>query len=121
MVLAVTRFAHHLLSGDHASRPSAASVPQGTLYACSTHGLIYQSDGISIWPTWLTVVAGGAYHHIQSVPATTWTINHMLGRHPSVSVLDSGGSQVEVAVSHTSVNQVVLTLAYAVSGTADCT
>jgi hypothetical protein len=64
--------------------------------------------------------AGGTYHHTQSVAATTWTVDHMLGRHPNVSVLDSGGSQVEVSVSHTSLDQVVLTLAYAVSGTADC-
>lgn len=61
-----------------------------------------------------------AYHHVQAVPATVWTVTHNLGRHPAVSVLDSAGSQVEVAVSHTSLNQVVLTLAYAVSGTADC-
>jgi hypothetical protein len=64
--------------------------------------------------------AGGTYHHVQALAATTWTVDHMLGRHPNVSVLDSAGSQVEVAVFHTSLNQVVLTLSYAVSGTADC-
>lgn len=60
------------------------------------------------------------YHHVQSVAATTWTVDHMLGRHPNVSVLDSGGTQIEVGVSHPSLDQAVLTLAYAVSGTADC-
>lgn len=65
--------------------------------------------------------AGGeAFHFTQNEASQVWTINHNLGRHPVVSVLDSGGSQMEVDVHHTSLNQLVLTLAYAVSGTADC-
>jgi len=67
--------------------------------------------------------AGGgdsSYHHTQSTASTTWTVNHMLGRHPVVSVLDSAGSQVEVSVAHVTLDQLVLTLSYAVSGTADC-
>jgi hypothetical protein len=64
--------------------------------------------------------AGEFYHHVQSAAATTWTVNHGMGRHPVVSVLDSAGSQVEVSVSHVSLDQLVLTLSYAVSGTADC-
>jgi hypothetical protein len=47
-----------LLEGDHASRPAATAVATGSLYACSTHGLIYQSDG-SAWSTWATL-GGGA-------------------------------------------------------------
>jgi len=43
-----------LLTGDHASRPAASAVAKGTLYACSTHGLIYQSDASS-WTTWATL------------------------------------------------------------------
>lgn len=50
----------HLLVGDHASRPSASAVPKGTLYSCSTHGLIYQSDGASSWSTWATLTSGVA-------------------------------------------------------------
>lgn len=48
-----TRFADHLLTGTHGSRPAANAVPAGTLYACSTHNLVYQSDGSS-WSTWAT-------------------------------------------------------------------
>jgi len=50
-----TRFAGHLLTGDHASRPAFGDVPEGTLYACSDHALIYQSDGVAAWSTWSTV------------------------------------------------------------------
>lgn len=55
--MATTRFADHLLTGTHASRPAANAVPAGTLYACSTHGLVYQSDGSSTWSTWATLGA----------------------------------------------------------------
>jgi hypothetical protein len=50
-----TNFIDHLLEGDHASRPAFGDVPEGTLYACSDHGLIYQSDGSSAWSTWATL------------------------------------------------------------------
>ena len=54
-----TKFIDHLLEGDHASRPAFGAVPEGTLYACSDHGLIYQSDGTAAWSTWATL-GGGA-------------------------------------------------------------
>lgn len=47
-----TKFADHVLTGDHASRPAASAVPEGTLYSCTDHNLIYQSDGASAWSTW---------------------------------------------------------------------
>ena len=47
-----------LLTGDHASRPTATTVAKGALYACSTHALVYQSDASS-WSTWATLSAGG--------------------------------------------------------------
>lgn len=55
-----TRFTDHLLAGDHASLPAFGDVPQGTLYACSTHDLIYQSDGSTAWSTWADVSGSGS-------------------------------------------------------------
>lgn len=47
------------LSGDHASRPAAASTPKGALYSCTTHGIIYLNDGAT-WNTYATLgTAGG--------------------------------------------------------------
>ena len=46
-----TRFADHLLDGTHAGRPAATAVPAGTLYACTDHGKVYQSDGAT-WADW---------------------------------------------------------------------
>lgn len=50
-----TTVAGILLYGVHASRPSSG-VATGTLYACSTHGLVYQTtDNGTTWVTWATL------------------------------------------------------------------
>ncbi len=64
--MATTVFGDHLLTGDHASRPAAADVPQGSLYSCTTHGLVYQSDGVSSWATWATITGGTPGAHAAS-------------------------------------------------------
>jgi hypothetical protein len=46
-----------LATGDHASRPAASAVGSGALYSCTTHSLLYQSDG-SAWSTWATLGGG---------------------------------------------------------------
>lgn len=61
-----------------------------------------------------------SYQHTQGAASDTWTVTHGLGRYPAVTVLDSGGSQVECSVNHSSLNQVVITLSYAISGIATC-
>lgn len=45
----------------HANRPAATAVPVGGLYSCTTHSLIYRSDGTN-WATWATLgsTGGGA-------------------------------------------------------------
>lgn len=47
------------LTGNHAGRPAANTVGKGSLYACSTHTLVYQSDGSS-WSTWFTASSSSA-------------------------------------------------------------
>lgn len=51
----------HLGIDTHANRPAANTAPDGSLYSCSTHGLIYKSNySGNSWATWLTLpdVAG---------------------------------------------------------------
>lgn len=48
-----------LQTGIHASRPAATDVAGGSLYNCTTHSLIYQSDGAT-WTTWATLGTSGA-------------------------------------------------------------
>jgi hypothetical protein len=53
-----TRYEDHVLGpDDHASRPLATAVPNGTLYSCTDHALVYQSDGAT-WSTYFTSAAG---------------------------------------------------------------
>lgn len=58
------------------------------------------------------------YAHEQSVASAMWTVNHSLGKFPSVTVVDSSGREVEGDVSHTNVNQTVLTFGAAFAGKA---
>ena len=60
------------------------------------------------------------FRHVQAVPATIWVVNHNLGRHPAVSVLDSAGTLVEGAVVHETFNRLVITFSLAFSGEANC-
>lgn len=50
----------HLGPDTHANRPAAnaAGLPVGSLYSCTDHSLIYQTDG-SAWSTWATLGSGG--------------------------------------------------------------
>lgn len=47
-----------LLTGIHSARPAANAVGTGTLYSCTTHSLVYQSDG-STWSTWASLAGTG--------------------------------------------------------------
>lgn len=58
------------------------------------------------------------YIHTQTVPSATWVVVHNLGKYPSVSVVDSAGSNVEGYVTYDSDDQVTLTFIGAFSGVA---
>lgn len=55
-----------LQTGVHGSRPAATAVAVGALYACSTHSLIYVSDGAS-WTTWATIGVSGSVVDIEFI------------------------------------------------------
>ena len=63
-------------------------------------------------------LAGASYEHLQAIPAATWTINHGLGRFPSVTVVDSAGSVVVGNIEYVSNNTVVLYFSAAFGGSA---
>ncbi len=81
------------LTGDHASRPAASAVGSGSVYSCTTHGLIYQSDGAS-WTTWATLGETGLAAHL----ADTSDAHDA----SAISVADAGsyfaGADVEAAL-----------------------
>lgn len=61
-----------------------------------------------------------SYRHDQGVAATTWNINHSLGRNPIIDVLDSTGRVLITEVHHVNLNQATVTLLTALTGTAEC-
>jgi hypothetical protein len=61
---------------------------------------------------------GGTYRHVQTIPATTWTIVHNLGFRPNVTVVDTAGEQVEGEVDYVSETTVVVTFTAAFAGDA---
>lgn len=65
--------------------------------------------------------SGVAYQHSQASPAMAWTINHNLGFRPSVSIVDTGGNEIEADVRHTSANQLVIVFAIPLAGVARLT
>src|SRR5665213_1181258 len=60
------------------------------------------------------------YAHTQSLPATTWNVAHNLGKFPSVTVVDSAGTQVMGAVVHIDANNLVINFSAGFSGKAYC-
>jgi hypothetical protein len=60
------------------------------------------------------------YEHTQSTPASTWTVNHNLGRPVAVTVLSTGGKQLLAEVFHASGNQVLVYLDAPLAGRVIC-
>ena len=68
-----------------------------------------------------TSSSGVAYQHNQASATNAWTVNHNLGFRPSVSILDTGGNEIEADVRHTSANQLVIYFAIPLAGVARLT
>jgi len=58
------------------------------------------------------------YIYTQGVPATVWDVEHMLGRYPSLEIVDSAGTVVEGDVQYLNDNAIRLTFSVAFSGKA---
>lgn len=59
-----------------------------------------------------------AYVHTQTSPDSTWVIEHGLGWHPNITVIDSAGTNVEGDIEYVSENSVTLRFSAGFSGTA---
>lgn len=59
-----------------------------------------------------------AYIHTQSVPTTTWTITHGLGKYPAVTVVDSANTEVIGDIQYIDTQSLTVTFSSAFSGKA---
>jgi hypothetical protein len=89
----------HLGPDTHANRPAANTVPDGSLYSCTTHSLVYKSNFAgNSWATWATLGGTGL-----SDPMTTRgdiiirdasNATARLGRGGAATVLTSDGTDI---------------------------
>ena len=61
---------------------------------------------------------GGVYEHNQSAVSDVWVINHNLGYNPNVTIMDSGGSQVEAELWYNNLNSLEVRFSHGMSGKA---
>jgi hypothetical protein len=78
----------------------------------------YIQPGAVIIGTPVTQPSELGYVHTQSVASTTWIINHNLGYIPSVELVDAAGVEFNATVTHTNVNQTIVTILVATAGIA---
>lgn len=64
------------------------------------------------------IVSGFEFIYTQPLPSATWVITHNLNCYPSVTVIDSGNSQVEGDVTYDSPNQITIGFSAGFSGKA---
>jgi hypothetical protein len=64
---------------------------------------------------------GEAFVFVQSAPSRVWVVNHNLGWRPAVSVVDTGGAEVQGDVRHTHLNQLVISFVIPLAGVARLT
>lgn len=58
------------------------------------------------------------FTYTQPTPSATWAVPHALGKHPSVTVVDSAGTEVEGCVTHNNLNQLTIEFSSPFSGKA---
>lgn len=61
-----------------------------------------------------------SYTHIQNSASTMWEVNHDLGKRPSVSCVDSGGTEFDGEVHYVDDNNLTVLLSYPTSGKVYC-
>lgn len=107
--------------GPTAGPPTTGTWALHELYTDSDHTQ-WRCTAAGTPGTWVIHNASGGsdltYTHVQDEPSDTWTIVHTLGKHPSVSVVDSANRKIEGEVEYPDVNTVVVRFLGAFSGKA---
>lgn len=94
--------------------------PGGNVKMTVNHGVVMVAKRFGVVNITRTIGADKHYEHTQSVASATWTINHNLGKFPSVTVLDSEGRECVGDLVHNSVNQCTGNFGSSFGGKAIC-
>ena len=71
----------------------------------------------------LVTMGGGLdkyYVHDQSVASATWNVHHNLGKVPSVTIVDSSGTEWQTEIRNIDINNLQILFNHAMSGSAYC-
>jgi hypothetical protein len=99
------------------SPPGTTLAPQPPINVTHTVGGIRGAPGPAGAPG--TAVGGDKnYVHDQATASDTWVVVHMLGKYPSVVVVDSAGSVWEGGVTYTDLDHLTITFTFAFAGKA---
>ena len=104
------------LAGSAYPNPIIAKIQGVTISGTPSIGKAITATS-STAATWSNPVSS-SFVFQQITPLATWTVIHNLGKYPSVSIVDSGGSIVFGEVNYTSLNQIVVSFSAAFSGQA---
>lgn len=96
--------------GLQANLPSSASI--GELLFTTDTKRVYVGTGSGI------TLVSGTFIFSQNSSSASWHINHSLGKFPSVTVVDSAGTQVFGDVTQVDANNIILNFSAPFSGTA---
>lgn len=71
-------------------------------------------------PAVVQIINGGTFTFTQAIPSAVWVINHpFVNQHPSVTIVDPAGNEVQASVQYTpNQDQVIIRFAQPFAGTA---
>ena len=79
--------------------------------------MVVQCDGVDVLPA-IDYLPVQTFLHNQSVPSTTWNLQHNLNKYPAVTITDLQGYEVEALVRHTSLDALTITFNQPFAGNA---
>lgn len=63
-----------------------------------------------------STITDKTYVHDQTSPSSTWTIDHNMGKYPSVAIVDSGKTVVYGNIQYININSLVITFSLPFGG-----
>lgn len=81
-----------------------------------TGGILNENWAILVTNPIEVIVQDKYYKHDQAIPSAVWTIEHNLNKYPSVTVIDTAGSEVVGDTSFIDNNNIRITFSAAFSG-----
>ena len=100
----------HAIKDEGGVGPQGPGIPAGGV----SGDVLVKIDSTNYHTQW----AASSYNYVQTLPSTTWTIAHNLGKKPIVMTYTVGGTSLIGTVTNLSNNVLEISFSAAVAGTA---